>query len=139
MQLVLGRRGDYALRAVLDVTAHHGERRKAREIAERMSIPRKYLSRILAKLVGARILRATAGPAGGYELTRPPAQLTLLEVIEAVEGQTQIRDCLLRNSPCNIRQVCSLHDVWVDAEEAMLQKLRATTFADIGGPIPVWD
>ena len=139
MQLVLGKRGDYAIRAVLDIAAHDGERRKTREIAARMSMPQKYLSRILAELVGADVLRATAGQAGGYQLSRPPEQITLLEVIEAVEGSTQIRDCLLRNAPCGTRQVCSLHHAWVEAEEAMLKKLRATTFADVRGPIPVWD
>ncbi|MEZ4503591.1 MAG: Rrf2 family transcriptional regulator [Dehalococcoidia bacterium] len=134
MQLVLGKRGDYAIRAVLDIAAHFGSRRKAREIAARMSIPQKYLSRILADLVRSGVLGATAGQEGGYELVNPPQDVTLLEVIEAVEGRTELRECLLRGTPCNSGGACSLHDPWVEAEEAMLARLRATTFADLASP-----
>lgn len=133
MQVVLGKRGDYAIRAVLDVAAHEGERRKAREIAERMSIPKKYLSRILADLVRGGVLRATAGPDGGYELTRPARDVTMLQVIEAVEGETETRDCLLRGVPCQSGGICAVHQAWVGAENAMLERLRDTTFGDLDG------
>jgi len=131
VQVVLGKRGDYAIRAVIDVAARHGERRKAREIAERMSIPPKYLSRILADLVRGGVLRATAGPDGGYQLTRPPRDITMLQVIEAVEGETESRDCLLRGVPCQSGGICAVHQAWVNAESAMLEQLRQTTFADL--------
>ena len=131
---MLGKRGDYAIRAVLDIAAHEGGRRKAREISAHMSIPQKYLSRILAELVRAGLLRATAGHEGGYVLTRPAAEMSLLEVIEAADGPTQIRECLMKGTPCNPTRACSLHDTWVEAEEAMLSKLRETTLADIATP-----
>ena len=137
MQVVLGKRGDYAIRAVLDIAAHEGERRKAREIAERMSIPKKYLSRILADLVRSGILQATAGPDGGYELTRPPREVTMLQAIEAVEGETETRDCLLRGVPCQSGGICAVHQAWVGAESAMLARLRETTLADLDLQSPV--
>lgn len=133
MQLVLGKRGDYAIRAVLDIAAHQGSRRKAREISVRMSIPQKYLSRILADLVRAGVLRATAGQDGGYELVAPPGSVALLDVIEAVDGPTELRECLLRGTPCNTGHTCSLHDPWVEAEGAMLARLRATKFEQLLG------
>jgi Rrf2 family protein len=131
LQVALGKRGDYAIRAVLDIAAHDGDRRKAREIAERMSIPKKYLSRILADLVRGGVLQATAGPDGGYELTRPPRDVTMLQVIEAVEGETESRDCLLRGVPCQSGGICAVHQAWVSAESAMLAQLRQTTFANL--------
>ncbi len=131
MQLVLGKRGDYAIRAVLDIATHFGSRRKAREISSHMSIPQKYLSRILADLVRAGVLRAAAGQEGGYELVATPESATVLEVIDAVEGPTGLRECLLRGTPCDSGRTCSLHEPWIEAEEAMLAKLRTTTFADL--------
>lgn len=132
MRVVLGKRGDYAIRAILDVAGHCDQRRKAREIAEDMEIPQKFLSRILADLVRAGVLGATAGPTGGYQLIAPPERVTLLEVIEAVEGPATARDCLLRSMPCNADSPCQVHDAWVTAEGAMLDSLRATTFAHLG-------
>lgn len=89
MQLLLDKRGDYAIRAVRDIAEHHSARRKAREIAASMSIPHRSLSRILAELVRADVLRATAGREGGCELARPPERMALLEVIDAVDRPTQ--------------------------------------------------
>src|SRR5690242_396905 len=117
MRSVLGKRGDYAIRAVLDIAGHHGSRCKAREISSRMAIPQKYLSRILADLVRAGVLHATAGQEGGYELVAAPESVALLDVIEAVEGPTKLRECLLRGMPCNSGRMCSVHKPWVDAEE----------------------
>jgi len=131
MQVVLGKRGDYAIRAVLDVAERPHTRRKAREIAERNSIPHRFLSRILADLVRARILHATAGPSGGYELVEPADQLSLLRVIEAIDGPAADRECLLHSTPCNSDNPCAIHHVWIGAEEAMLERLRGTTFAEI--------
>jgi len=86
MQVALGRRGDYSVRAMLALARAFGDgRRKARQIATTMDIPARYLSQIMAPLVRQHLVLATAGPDGGYELTRPPASITLLEVIEAAE------------------------------------------------------
>jgi Rrf2 family protein len=71
MDVVLARRTDYAIRAILDVARHDGALRKAREISDAMEISPNYLARILATLVNGGMLHATAGPAGGYRLTRP--------------------------------------------------------------------
>lgn len=132
MQLVLGKRGAYAIRSVLDVATHHGVgRRKKREIAEAMAIPEKYLARILAGLVQAGVLRATAGRDGGYELAREPGAITLLDVVEAVEGRTEPRSCLLRGAPCAANNSCPFHEAWVAAEQLMRDRLHEATFADL--------
>lgn len=130
MQIEIGLRADYGIRAVLDVARHHPRsRRKTREIAEAMNIPATYLSRILASLVHANILVATAGHSGGYELTRPPGKITLLDVIEAVEEPTELTRCVLRGIPCRPNQPCAVHSSWVAAQEALASQLRRTTFA----------
>jgi hypothetical protein len=76
MQVVLGSRGDYPVRAVLYLARHPG-RRRSHDIAAAMEIPAKYLPQILGALVQAGLARSTAGRLGGYELARAPASITL--------------------------------------------------------------
>ncbi len=132
MKISLGKKGDYSVRAVLDLAMSYREgRRKAQEIATSMRIPRNYLARILADLVRSGLITATAGRDGGYELTRAPSQIRLLDVVEAAEGRIELRDCLLRGIPCGSSGTCSVHEAWAEAQEAMMQRLRRATFAEI--------
>ena len=132
MKIALGKKADYSVRAVLDLAMHHRSgRRKAREIAISMRIPETYLRRILADLVRADLIRATAGRDGGYELRRPPAQIRLLEVVDAAGGKTELRECVLRGIPCEKNSTCAVHDDWSAAQEAMMRPLRRRTFAEI--------
>lgn len=132
MQITLGLRADYGIRAVLDIARHHrGGLRKTREIAEVMDIPPKYLSHILAALVRHHILIATAGPVGGYQLSRPPSKIRLLDVIEAVEDSVELDRCILQGSPCSPDQPCAIHSSWLTAQNAMRRELRQTTFAEL--------
>lgn len=132
MQVALGRRGDYSVRAVLDVARHHGgERRKARQIAATMDIPERYVSQILANLVRADLLTAVAGPDGGYSLARAPADITLLEVVEAAEGPIALEECVLRGGPCDWQAACPVHPAWSRAQAALIAELAKTTFAEL--------
>ena len=130
MQVTLGRRGDYAVRAVLDLSRHHGRGlRKSREIAVEMDIPSQYLTQILGALVRAGLLQAAAGRSGGYRLTRPPGEITLLHVVEAVEGEVTMDRCVLRGGPCDGEDACPLHHEWGKAQQVVRAQLRKTTFA----------
>lgn len=129
MQVALGRKGDYSVRAVLDLARHHGDgRRKAREIAAAMDIPEQYLPQILAPLIRAKLLAAVAGPDGGYSLAVPPATITLLAVIEAAEGPLRSDRCVLRGGPCDWEGACPLHEAWTDARLALAERLQDVTF-----------
>lgn len=132
MRIALGKKGDYSVRAVLDLAIHYGGgRRKAQEIAVAMQIPAKSLTRILADLVRSGLITGTAGPDGGYRLQRPPSKIHLLDVVEAAEGEVSLNDCILRGIPCSSRGICAVHGPWSEAQEAMLRRLRKTTFAQI--------
>lgn len=130
MQIVLGSRGDYAVRAVLFLARYPGRQRR-REISAAMEIPDKYLPQILGALVAAGIARSTAGRLGGYELARTPDRVSLREVVEAAEGPLQADRCLLRGGPCHWVERCALHDAWTEAGDALSERLAATTFAEL--------
>ncbi len=132
MQASLGRRGDYSIRATMDLALHVGKgRRKTREIAAEMDIPERYLRQILAMLVREGFLTAVAGPTGGYELARPPSEVTLLDIVEAAEGPVRRDACALRGGACDWDDVCPLHDSWARAQNALATELARTTFGDL--------
>lgn len=132
MQVTLGSRGDYSVRAVLFLARAHGDgRRKSREIAADMQIPEKFLPQVLGTLVKAGLVESVAGPDGGYSLTRPPAEISLLEVVEAAEGPVRNDKCLLRGGPCRWEEACSIHEAWSRAQEKLILELAATSFAEL--------
>ena len=132
MELALGRRADYTVRAVLDLARHQGRgRRKARAIAEEMRISANYLPALLAELVRAGLVSSSAGPAGGYALARLCDQVTLLEVIEVAEGELRSRECVLRGGPCRWEEACAVHEPWARAQDALRDSLATTTFAEL--------
>jgi Rrf2 family protein len=130
MQVILGARGDYAVRAVLYLARHPGRQRR-RSISGAMGIPDTYLSQILGALVRAGIARSVTGRAGGYELARVPGAISLREVVEVTEGPLQQRRCILRNGPCYWGDKCAVHDAWREAEAALGDRLARTTFEDL--------
>jgi Rrf2 family protein len=132
MEISLSRRGDYSVRAVLDLARHYGQgRRKSREIAATMDVPAKYLPQILANLIRHDLLVSMAGPDGGYSLARPPGEISLLSVIEAAEGPVAAKQCALRGGPCDWDQVCPLHEAWSRGQEAIVERFGATSFAEL--------
>lgn len=134
MPVTLGKHGDYAVRAVIDLARHwDGEPRKAREIAASMDIPPDFLKRILAELVAQGLLTSTAGSNGGYRLTRPPEEISLLDVIEPTEQLLSPDKCILKGGPCDWSSVCPIHDPWCLAQKAFAEILDSADLAQIAG------
>ena len=130
MQISLGSRGDYSVRAVLFLARHPG-RQPRRSIAEAMDIPAKYLPQILVVLVRAGVIRSTNGRGGGYELARAPDRIFLREIIEVVEGPIRSQKCVLRTGPCYWQDACAVNDAWVQAENALIERLSTISFAGL--------
>lgn len=124
MDLSLGKRADYSIRAVLDLARHHGMgRRTTAQIADTMAIPVNYLPALLAELVRAGLVVSTPGRGGGYELARPPEQISLLEVIEQADGPLTAQECVLRGGPCRWTDACAVHRPWAEAQESFRSHL----------------
>lgn len=109
-------------------------RLSARRIAASMSIPAAFLPQVMRDLVAAGFVDAATGRMGGYRLARSAADISVLEVIESVEGDSRRTACVMRGSPCGHDGHCDAHDVFFAAQEAVLERLRAASLADIGHP-----
>lgn len=129
--MTLTSKADYAIRAVLDIARHHPTLRTRRQITEAMDLPGNFLSQILAALVRHGILESTAGPAGGYTLAQAPNEITLLKVIEIIEGPVDIDQCILGGGACDRTEVCPVHEAWCEAKIGFTDRLAATDFDDL--------
>lgn len=129
MRTTLGRRGAYAVRAVLELALHAQSRRKAQQISQAMDIPHRYLPQILAALVGAGVITSEAGPNGGYSLARTADTITLLDVVTAAEGPITLDECILEGGSCEWKSACPVHETWLDAQQAFVERLQTTTFS----------
>ncbi|MBI4769567.1 MAG: Rrf2 family transcriptional regulator [Chloroflexi bacterium] len=126
------RQADYAVRTVLDLARlPMGQRVRTGEIAERQRIPPTFLAKIVAQLSVAGLVRTTRGAQGGLTLARPPEEITLLEVVETIDGPVMLNSCASHPEHCPFGASCVVQHVWADVQAAVTDRLRATTFADL--------
>ncbi len=131
MRLDLTKRSDYAIRAMLALTMAPTGLISSRKIAEEMKIPPRFLPQIMGDLTRAGLVHAHPGRSGGYELAARPDTVTLLQVIEAVEGDPHRQICVMRGTACGQDGECGVHDVFYAAEAAILEKLNGATLQGI--------
>lgn len=121
-------KGDYGVRAMIDLAAHFGQGPvPSGEIAERQLIPEHFLDQLLITLRRAGLLKSQRGPQGGHMLARPPSQITMGDVIHALEGNTAPMECVPNPSVCQLSPGCGIRDVWIQVEDYAQQLLNATT------------
>lgn len=133
VNLMLSKRGNYVVLSALCLgwAYESGEYRKIREVVSSMKVPQTFASQILAELVRAELATSKAGKDGGYILTRPPSEITMLEIIEAGEGPLRAERCALKDGPCQWDFACPLHWIWGDASAAFRDSLASVTLATL--------
>ncbi len=125
------RQADYAVRAVLHLARTGDQRTATSMIAEEQHIPPSFLAKIISQLSIAGLLHTSRGARGGVTLAREPKEITLLEVIEAIDGPIQLNECVGDGGVCSFDDTCPLRPVWCDAQEELVGRLRGTNFADM--------
>jgi Rrf2 family iron-sulfur cluster assembly transcriptional regulator len=95
------------------------------------NIPSHFLSKILQQLTHAHFIKSHRGAAGGYSLEKDPAEISLLEVIEAIEGSIVLNQCLSPGIECERMSWCSIHEVCAEARESVLEIFRRVTLKDV--------
>ncbi len=124
-------KADYAVRAAVELAAAGDEPVKGEKLASQQDIPLQFLEHILLELKHARIVRARRGAKGGYWLAKPPEEVTLADVIRAVEGPlANIQDIAPESTkyPGNAER---LSDVWVAVRASLRRVLEEVTLADL--------
>ena len=127
-------RGDYASRALLSLALHSDDGpTSVRDIAERTGLPQPYLEQILLALKGAGLVRSKRGVGGGYTLSRSAGEISLAEIISAVEGPIQAGDFgePHTDGACDHEGQCVLLAIWADVGETMRALLEGHSLADL--------
>lgn len=128
-------KGDYACRALLSLALHLDEPgpTSVRDIAERTGLPQPYLEQILLALKGAGLVKSKRGVGGGYVLARPPAEISLAQIVSAVDGPIQAGDFgePHTDGACDHEGQCVLLAIWADVGATMRAMLQDYSLADL--------
>ena len=126
------RQADYATRAILHLARNrNGKHIATSQVAKEQNIPYAFLAKIISQLFIAGLLHTSRGARGGISLARDPKQITLLQVIEAIDGPIQLNVCVERQDVCAFEENCPIKTVWCDAQNELIKKLRNTNFAEL--------
>lgn len=125
--------GKYAIRALIYLAGHAESRPvTASEIAASEAIPPYYLAKVLKDLSNAGILLSVRGRGGGFQLSRPAADITVLELLDAAEDMPRrVKACVLGLDDCNAEAPCAMHEYWSSFRDKALDRLNHLTVADL--------
>ncbi len=124
----LTRESDYAIRCVQYVSSKSDNPAAVGDISEAQDIPRAFTAKILQKLVKANIVKSIRGVKGGFILARELTDISLFDVIEAIQGPFSINICVIDNEACDRSSNCAIHPVWVEIQKELKQKLKSYSF-----------
>jgi len=135
---ILKRNGDYSLRALLVLgRLADGEIMAADRLARSAKVAEPILRKLLQKMAGAGVVESTRGAGGGFRLARAPRDISVLEVIEPVQGKLAINRCFLAASHCPLKGRCAISRKLVGIQEHLVQFFKGITLADLLAEEPV--
>jgi Rrf2 family protein len=116
---------DYATRVMIFLaTLPPAVKAQSAAIAQAADVPASFLSKLMQRLVSAGLVVSSRGSGGGFELAVPRDIVNLLDILEAMEGETRLNLCLADGPSCNRKSWCPAHLVWLEAQKAMADVLR---------------
>jgi Rrf2 family protein len=129
----IGRQTDYAARIVLHLSAlPKGAQATTEDIAKKRLLPRAFMRRIVVRLAAANILRTVRGAGGGIALARPASQISLLDIVTAMEGELMLNACVHQPMACPLSAACPVQRTWTDATKHLHAFLSSVHFDRLG-------
>ena len=128
----LSRGAEYAIRGVLYLsTQPRGKVSYIEEISKSQEAPKAYLAKIFQVLAKKGYLKSYRGPEGGFALIKDPKTISVLDIIEAMEGPVHLNECLIHAGYCQRDKFCPVHDMWHMAQKKLMDFLSACSFEDL--------
>lgn len=130
--MVITRATEYAVRTVVFLAQQpQNEIVLKKDICQTQDVTPAFLTKILQPLIKAGIVSSQRGVGGGFLLARDPNDITLLDILQAEEGQLKLNHCLVDTELCHRDAYCSAHEVWFEAQTEMAAVLKRYTVADM--------
>lgn len=132
----LSTRGRYGVKALFELAMHYGEGPVSlKTVAERQGLSEHYLEQLVAPLRKAGLIKSVRGAQGGYQLTRPPGDITVGDVIRVLEGPIAPTDCVVLDEDsiehCGRADGCIARGVWAKIRDSVLEVVDSITMADL--------
>ena len=122
----------YAVMALIELAVRQDEQPvQVKKISDSTGIPRYFLAKLVQTLVKADILNSTKGRGGGLQFALSPSQVTIADVIKAIDGQRALQNCIFGLQSCNGDRNCSIHPMWGSIRAQIISFLANTTIADL--------
>jgi len=130
--MIYSRSAEYAIRGCIHMAAlAQGEYAMVKNIAAEAGIPSHFLAKILQDLARDGFLKSSKGPGGGFRLNLPAAEISILRIVEAVDGAGRFDRCIGGSPECNDRSPCGMHDSWKALRSRIIDYLGGTSIADL--------
>lgn len=128
----LSTKGRYAARLMLELALHYGQGPVLlKDVAQRQEISEKYLGHLIAPLKAAGLITSSRGAHGGYTLARVPRDITLADIVGAVEGNLNVVECVSSSKICHRVDLCVTRDIWSQLSAKIKEVLNSTTLQDM--------
>ena len=127
---------DYATVVMTVLAARPGEVLSAPELAEQAGLEAPTVAKVLKPLAAAGLVAGFRGANGGYRLARPAAEITLVEIVEAMEGPLAMTECSVHDGQCGIEASCGVRANWRRINDVVADALRGVSLAQMLGPAP---
>jgi len=125
-------KGRYGLRILIDLATHDpGKPRMLKDIAASQQISEKYISRLVIDLRRARLIRSVRGVNGGFHLAKRPEEITLLQILETMEGSISVVDCVRAPEKCTRNSLCPARNIWMQLNDGIRDLMKKITLEDI--------
>ena len=129
---MITRATDYAIRVLIYMSKKpYGELSTKKEVSEKCNIPISFLAKIVQTLSKNRIINIKKGSQGGYILSKKPEKITLLEVIELIEGRIFLNHCIKDKEICEFYSKCVIHKMWDNLTEKLRNELKSINFKEL--------
>ncbi len=126
------RQADYALRAMLYLARlESNTQASTHKIAEEMMIPKSFLAKIVSQLAVSSLITTVRGAKGGVSLTRSTDEISVYDVVTAIDGPIYLNECTHDSTTCPFGETCPIHKMWIEAQELLVQKLKGTSLTDL--------
>ncbi|HTG01383.1 MAG TPA: Rrf2 family transcriptional regulator [Nitrospirota bacterium] len=129
--MLITRETDYAVRTVLYLAKENDRMVNVSEISRAMHIPKSFLAKILQRLVLRGMVKSARGIKGGFQLAKRPADISLLNIMEAIQGPAGINLCAVDGKKCRMSSTCCVHPIWVDIRHDIEKRLQKQTIAGL--------
>jgi Rrf2 family protein len=130
---MLSNTSKYAIRAVIYLALNADEDKKIgiKQISKDLNIPTPFLGKILQTLAKQKLLSSTKGPHGGFGLGKPANEISLIDIVDIIDGQDVFNNCLIRLEDCNEKEPCSMHDKYIEIRKNLMTLFQKEKISEL--------